>query len=558
MRQGKLKKWPFDLDERVTVHWFESPKLDVKENRWYVNVIFKDANEDLVPVSYPLGLFSHFRLGDIFINGEKEGRISLKKVDFEFREAQGDKCQAIKISQGIYPLKKKIYLDENCIRYTEDNHEIYIPCFEIARSLFCKTRFLTKALFTPQGLENLVDDHIEISNNAIKLNLSSSFPSNFLKEDIIKYLTWLYFDKKARPEWESVSRDAFETKQYGAPFAFSLSLPINGSSQITALVLERDSYYWYKKDLMMPKVSIVMEIISINKIKLRYQEIEYGHSSLTKGQPGGSSEKKESNGDSEPWIEDEYFVADESHKSETSNEGQVLQPFLPIVQFEDKIIVRRDTRKTKERNTYEKGKDSVDNSTKVNSEEDSTIKEKQEFGANDEDADGIVLPAEYRPIKVDLDTTQDGLENFQKSLLVLKQSTAGKAEIYWDKYEVPIIKDRSFCYIQGVNGSEIRRFILAEIKITGKKNKYLLEIGTLNNESHVYTLLFCHRDSSSKECNTKNLIVELLKGLINNEGHWNISELDENATLKIDKLKHYKKNKNPQNGASYLKNKLSI
>lgn len=551
----KLKKWPFDPDERVTVHWFSSPSKNNKK-KWYFDVVFKDTDGQLVPVSYPWGLFHYFEIGDIFMDGSKDGRLStLIKKDISIDTSRGEICTAFKIPKWIYPLQEKSYLEEKCIYYTGTNQEIYVPCFEVARSLFCKTAFLTKALLVPQGLNKLIDEYTEINAQTIKLYLNNNIPSNLLTKEVVMHLAWLYFDKKVRNVWELVSQNAYSSIESGSKFMLSLPMPFNGKLDLTALVLEQESYYSVKYKRNIPKRTVIMEIISVNNIKPRYKYVDYDHVTLAKREPGNSSGTKRSDGEQESWTEEEYFIGEEDTKSDTANNKQILQSFLPTIQFEEEVIVHRVPSKSRTQNTNGKKESTVNKPVQTNLGEKLDETEKKEVGINDLDTDvnGESLHVEFRPVNASTDIMLDGLENFQKALWELSRKLKDNAKVNWIKYELPIVKDRTYSYI---NGIQARRFILAKIAVLGVKNQYILEVGNPDREN-IYTLLFGSFGGKLSDSTILILVGNLLVELINNEGHWNEEKIDNHTNLTISRLKHYKKNRNPLKWAKYLQGKIS-
>lgn len=548
----RLKKWPFDSGIKETVLWITSPKMDAKK-KWYFDVVFKNQEGRRDTVRYPWGLFSHFKLGDIFIDGRKNGRTpSLIKRDINIDASKGEICDAVKIPKWIYPIEDGRCLKEQCIYYADTDHEVYIPCFEAVRSLFCKTAFLSKALLTPQGLENLINEYEEIDDQTVSINLNNNFPSSLLKKEVVRYFAWLYFNEQARNAWELVSQNAYKSAKLGGDFFLSLCMPFNGKLNITALVVEQDKYYSPKYKRYIPKRTVVMEILSVNNIKPRYKHVEYDHMSIFKREPGDSSGTKSSGSEEESWSEEEYFVGEEESKPNVNENKQILQSFLPIVNFDDEISVTRVPSKSRKQNKCGKEEGSTIKPIQIDSGEGINEREETELGIND--ADGESKNVEFRPISGSVDIVLDGLENFQKALFELKKDVKDYAKVSWDKFEVPMVKDRSYCYI---NNEQVRRFILAKIAPIGTRTQYILEVGNPDREN-IYTLLFYSRAGTFSDSKINTLVKDLLVGLIDNNGHWDEKIIGVYGNLYIDVLKHYKKHKNPIKWANYLRGKIYI
>ncbi|SFM24065.1 hypothetical protein [Pelosinus propionicus] len=549
----KLKKWPFAPGVQETVLWITSPKMDVKK-KWYFDVVFKNQEGGRDTVRYPWGLFSHFKLGDIFIDGSKSIRVpTLIKRDISIDVSKGEICDAVKIPKWIYPIEDGRCLKEKCIYYKNANQEVYIPCFEVVRSLFCKTAFLSKALLTPQGLKNLINEYEEIDDQTVSINLSNNFPSSLLKKEVVRHFAWLYFDEKVRNTWEFVSQNAYKSVNLGGDVLLSLQMPFDGKINISALVVEQDSYYSPKYKCDVPTRTVVMEILSVNNIKPRYKYVEYDHMSIFKSKPGDPSGKKSSGVEEEPWSEEEYFLGEEESKPNVNDNKQILQSFFPIVNFDNEIDVRRIPSRSKKQNTNGNEESSTTKSVQVDSGEDINEGDKTELGVNGADADSESENIEFIPINANADVVLDGLENFHKALFELKKNIKD-VKVNWDRFEVPIVKDRSYCYINGV---QVRRFILAKIMPIGTRTQYILEVGNPDREN-IYTLLFYYRVGTLSDSKLNSLVKDLLVGLIDNNGHWDEEIIGVHGDLYIDVLKHYKKHKNPAKLANYLREKIYI
>lgn len=532
MTKFNLKKWPFDKGERVALHWMRSP-IKTKQNRWIFELVFKNKVGKLISLAVPWGALPNFRLGQIFEDG-KALDSPIRGFNTSLHIPDMSKCEikkAINIPPKLYFLSEPNNWEEKCLIYKNDGQIIIIPCMEIVRSILTPMKILANALLRPQGLDDLIDSR-NIEDETLFLNLSSNVPTNIISNDFVYQLSWLLYEENVREIWDDVYQaifDADKINNLDIPVKLSTKMPLVGSRNIRARVLKQDN------------IILVLELSYIPGLKRPYNKIYVSHHSFIErvviSNPGPKqSRKPRTNDNFEP-----YYLVDTGAPKNRSEEV-LIDSDSSILGFDEPIEIVRE--KHKQRLMRHNG-EGLEPQKNLGSEE---SKKEKLLSTAEPEADGDLIPAEFRPEFIKVTSEMTGLENFLKAVDQVKYIIKN-IEINIDIKEMP----RKGTYPLLPNGS-LRKYALVEFKKQGYVTSYLLEIGRPDNK-YLYTLVFIPKGQPFSKEQLEIFVDNLINALIDNNGCWEKDYLIRNKEVKFIKMRHVT-NRPPTKWAEIIVEKL--
>jgi hypothetical protein len=527
-----LKKWPFEQGERVALHWMRSP-IKTKQNRWIFELVFKNKVGELIPYTVPWGTLPNFRLGQIFQDG-KALDSPIRGFNTPLHIPDMSECEikkAINIPPKLYFLENSNNWEEKCLIYKNDSQTIIVPCIEIIRSILTPMKILANALVRPQGLDDLIDSR-KIEDETLFLNLSSNVPSNIISNDFVSQLSWLLYEENVREIWDDVYQNVFNAEKInnsGIPIKLATKMPLVGSRNIRARVLKQDN------------IILVLELSYIPGLKRQYNKISVSHHSFIErvviSNPGPKkSRKSKTNDNSEP-----YYLVDTGAPKNRS-EQVLIDSDSTVLGFDEPIEIVRE--KHKQRLMRHHGEE-LETPKIPGSEEN---KKEKLLSTAEPEADGDLMPAEFRPEFIKVTSELTGLENFLKAVDLVKYIVK-HIIINIDIEEMP----RKGTYPFLPNGS-LRKYALVKFEKPGYETSYLLEIGRPDNKC-LYTLVFKPKGQPLSKQQLEILVNNLIDVLIDNNGCWEKDYLIRNKEVRFIKMRHVT-NRPPTKWAENIVEKL--
>lgn len=186
------RNWPFQKGQTVMVHWLRSPIIQNEIEYPVSFVVGEDLYENVRPDEkpFPWRAFPSLTMGSYYKDGEWIGyHPALKEEPLFIQDVtKGTICEAREVYPSLYPLRKKVNLDEKCVRYESNREIVFIPCMEIIRSLLCPTQFLSELIIRPHGLEELfIKPPKQTGGNAF-FHVSNVVPKELISPNTVDFL----------------------------------------------------------------------------------------------------------------------------------------------------------------------------------------------------------------------------------------------------------------------------------------------------------------------------------------------------------------------------------
>lgn len=540
MTQVILSNWPFEKGVMANLYWVKSLRR-IGPGRWNVSLVFRDKDGTMEEYETSWGSLPNFRLGEFYVDGQ----LLSKPVNGVFKvldipdASKYEIVSAKDIPNTLYKLMDYDNWKEQSLKYTSDDSVIYIPCFEVVRSLFTPKRFLADALLYPQGLEDLIEGSHEFYGN-LHLDLSNGVPPNFLKMPDVRYLAWLAFNKNARRTWDKIYREIFNeerARQTNKPICLAVDMPLRGPIRLKVRALKYGDCI------------LVLEIKSTTGLTLPYKNIEFHHESkdsVGTTNAGGSGENRHRN--NKPQKEPEtYLVTDGAPKKRKTNPVNVEREATSLF-FEKDIPVKNVRFGTKITNRGNKKPVETFKGQDIENRDDDKPSDEM-VSARAPEADGEYSEMEFLPVSAQTVGDTDGLENFLKALEVVRLLNR-KVKIDTYVYELPV--KYGFANLED---GRARNYALVRVDINYYKSLYLLEIGR-PDLIQLSTLLFRARQNEFTNSELDDLVRKLLIELVDNKGYWNNDYLKRNPFAKFRKL-HHMTNETPKEWGQRILNRLN-
>ncbi|MFJ9502070.1 hypothetical protein [Brevibacillus centrosporus] len=512
----KFSNWPFNKGEQVFIHWFRSPYR--KENgEWVFDVVFRRTNGAIdQTATIPWGALPWLRFGQYVVDGKPMKSMGRGKIEKLFlKQVQNGQLIPARKAFGkeLYKLFFKENYEELCWVIQHEDKDVVVPCIEIIRAFLTPSRFLANAIVHPTGLESLILDTDDTSGDYY-INLSKTIPKSYINRGLIAHLVWLYNDRMAKKAWnqvyQSFFRNAMQTNplnpvsQLSSNNKVSVHVPLQGNSNWVARVIEND------------RTILVLNILDASGLVPPYRNITVEHEGVvirsTSSQNAGSQVVK---------------------RSKTGDDQELDESLLPS--FDTQVYPQIDVQATRLRFDF---KPSVKVNETVAANSLSLSKEDKDGDTPDNlvtttesGSGGRRKPIEFRPLEVEYDLSNTGLEDFVGAIKHL-QTLMPATQINLHIGEMP--GDR---WISFVTESVRRKYAIVVARMTDI-DILIIEIGRPDNHS-VSTLLVEERQKGVFSEEMKNIALErALEVLINNNGSWDRNLLKKDTEYKYDFLKH--------------------
>lgn len=511
MESLQFKKWPFQENERIKVHWFRSP-YRVENKEWVLDVILQREDRSIKKkATIPFGSLPWLRLGQYIVDGkplrESEGyikNIQLLNVD------EGSIKPAMQcIPKNLYLLQHPKNYYENCWSVAYGDKLLVIPCIEIARALLAPSRFLANALIDPVGLQYLIDE-VEEHDRALTLKLNDSIPKSYVTKNLINHFIWLMYNEKANDAWHHFYKSLYnpEDSPQRGNSKVQVNMPLSGTCSLKVRCREVDN------------VILVLEIVEASGLYHPFKKVTVEH--------GGKKVIK---------LYEKDEKATKNTKTSTDKKEGVLDDSLSS-SLNEKITSHVKVQTTKLKFTKKPNVEILD-SNKVAIKRVGTDAENVEKSASNivttvqASRGGKVKPVEFESLEVEFETKDSGLEDFMNAVRHLIMNNDVKL---LDVQVADLSGDSGISFV----AEHVRRkFIYVLLKMDDEREVLLIEVGRPDYKS-ISTLVVVPKYNEAFESVHKRLVWRVIQSLIENRGSWNREQLNQDRAYNFSFMKHTK------------------
>ncbi|WNV20004.1 Tn7-like element transposition protein TnsE [Bacillus sp. SI2] len=511
MESLQFKKWPFQENERIKVHWFRSP-YRVENKEWVLDVILQREDQSIKKkATIPFGSLPWLRLGQYIVGGkplrESEGyikNIPMLNVD------EGSIKPAIQcIPKNLYLLQHPKNYYENCWSVAYGNKVLVIPCIEIARALLAPSRFLANALIDPVGLQYLIDE-IEEHGRELTLKLNDSIPKSYVTKNLINHFIWLMYNEKANDTWHHFYKSLYnpEVSLQRGNGKVQVNMPLSGTCSLKVRCREVDD------------VILVLEIIEASGLYHPFKKVTVEH--------GGKKVIK---------LYEKDEKATKNTKTSTDKKEGVLDDSLSP-SLNEKITSHVKVQTTKLKFTTKPNVEILD-SDKVATKRVGTNAENVEKSVSNivttvqASRGGKVKPVEFESLEVEFETKDSGLEDFMNAVRHLITNNDVKV---LDVQVADLPGDSGISFV----AEHVRRkFMYVLLKMDDEREFLVIEMGRPDYKS-ISTLVVIPKYDKTFESVHKGLVWRVIQSLIENRGSWNREQLNQDRIYKFSFMKHTK------------------
>ncbi|MFT9494966.1 Tn7-like element transposition protein TnsE [Anaerosolibacter sp.] len=520
LRRLRLRPWPFEKDEQVELFWLCSPYLN-KDHNWMFRAAFRDMRNNTRDIELPWGTLPNLAIGQSYKDGLPDESVKMGKIE-EIDVSRLNKyeiCSGFDMPPGLFYLyKNSMYGRQKVCKFTLRDRTFYVPCVEVIRSFLTPSKLLAYQLLKPQGLQPLVESFSYPHDNGVQINLSRDVPMKLANDDNVMHLLWLLKDKYAKITWDYVYENLFRKanrNSLGNPhFALSSSV----------LIEARPPYMehcnWTFRGITVNNDTLILEIMSITGLELPYKYITYTHPSFYKSELVNEPKTAKR----VAIKENVDYELDESHKSTNriSNPATIDNAKLRFG-FNGFHKVRRTSKRT---NVQRIGSHEGNKIIEVKNNKNNII-----VGTQDWVYGGGITPLEFRLLEIDYTSTTRGLDEFLQALKYIKSYYE---ELRLQLNIVFLPEGKNFSYYP--NGHR-RTCAIVKVETKNKLPCYILEIGREDNWS-ISTLFVYQLSNMCRSTDDEKLFDRILRGLVNNNGHWDKSFVQQENSYKFDVMKH--------------------
>lgn len=527
-----LRPWPFEKNEEVELYWLCSPHMNT-HREWRIKVILK-YNDTIKAVNVPWGTLPYLRLGQkykdgIAIDSYKRGRLGEVKINDETFEI----CNSFDIPPKLFYLYKNYeYGMQKMCKFTVEGTTYYIPCIEVIRSFFAKSKTLTNYILKPNGLDFLISDS-KIISDCLNILLSIEIPEKIANNETAAHLGWIKYNEEAFKSWTSIYGNMFDNEN-------------TNSNYIQLLPPVRHECKWNYRGIISDKSVLVLELISSTGLRTPFKYVKFSHPKIFRNKVTETPDKikrtKTENG--------EPFEMTNS-KNGTGTRKQQNQPTIELssTQFVFENIIKIEKVKDKEKEIFVGTKIISKGDTSYGNAKENTIK----VSTEDWSSGGKIEPIEFKSLEIVKGRTCKGLEEFYKVIQYIagnyKQFKISIVEVFLPK---SLQKCKTFSYY---HDGDRRTCAIVKIQYDKGLPCYILEVGRADNWS-ISTLIICQCSYNMPDEHIEQLINYLFTSLINNSGHWDKELFITEKGYYLYTLKHYNSNSNLENWALRIINKI--
>lgn len=508
----RIKPWPFNKDEAAELYWICSPFMN--ENReWMLKVAFR-YEDNIKMVEVPWGTLPFLRLGQKYINGtavssNKAGIISEVNIEHEEFKVFG----AFYMPKELYYFYK-IYecgLQKIC-QFKVGKKTYYVPCTEIVRSFFAKSKTLANYILKPNGLDFLIKSS-EIIKDCLYLSFSFEVPEKIATKETAGHIGWIKYNEDAFSSWSSV---------YGN--IFSSQTKYNVVELLPPVMKECK---WTFRGITVNDSVLILEILSSTGLRTPFKSIKFDHPKIIRNRVTEDPNK----------IRKRINENDDIYELTEDNEGlgTRLEQKPHVVELEPTKFIFEDIEHIEKISDQDRevilGTKIISSNRNVPGSGESSIN----VSTEDWTSQGQIQPLEFSSLEIVKGRTGKGLEEFYEAINFIKNEYPS-LEISMTEVFLP--EGKSFSYYPD---GDRRNCAIVRIDMERDFSNYIIEIGRID-EWPISTLYLLQSKKSTLNNNYESTINILLNSVLDNYGHWDDEIL---KSLFIDdyrKTKHSKHN----------------
>ena len=497
-----LKVWPFKKDDIAKLYWIDHPYLDA-DNNWKMALYFKKVPENEIKrCDVDWGTLTILRIGRLYKAG---------KLLFNENEIKADYIRYVNKNEKVFHFDNKFECKvdkyeitttdgvKNSVRMNAFSTSVgdfsyHIPVIEVIRSILTKNRKLLYAILQPNSLDYyfLLEKDIRYPDK-ISINFSKDYPVDLLTEKHVKHLLWLATNVNANVAWHEVYKSLIRSPRDGISFPF----PFANDYEIRAR---------FRKD---GNIIRIEEILNIKAEKLGYKAIDIKSPRLHAVLNSNQSKKKII-----VKIDDEDELVIDPNSTGTRKLETIIDIPIAEHEFEDNPIINRIYR------------GSVKNRTAITDDTERILIGQNEIvSTGDIGGQGGNVGLEYREPEAPQQKFDGEIGEF---ILILKAMDRKYADIdiKITVGELPIGKH--FC--KWDDGVTPRKYLIAEVRFHKSLPIFLIEIERLGRSLSTLVLLSQMGDDESW---WNSVFDKVVVGLVNNNGVWDVTVMDELETLGV-------------------------
>lgn len=504
----RLRPWPFNENEVVELYWLCSPYMN-KNKQWMIKAVFKSGNK-IKSVEIPWGTLPYLRLGQKYKNGSIcdsyirgfSGEVNIKNEKIEI-------CSSFDMPYKLYYFYKNIeYGTQKVCKFQVGKVTYFIPCIEIVRSFFAKSKTLANYILKPNGLDFLIEDS-KIIEESLYISLSIEIPQRIATKETAAHLGWIKYNAEAFKSWCSVYSNIYDNEGIKNRF-IELLPPI------------KENCYWKYRGINIENCVLILELTEFSNIRTPFKYVKYSHPKIEKSKVFEVVNKFRFSNKEKGLT----FEMSEDKKAEGTRMGQQQYDLqLPSTKFlfEDIKSVEKIT--DTEREVYIGTKIISKNSER--GVKDGTV---AKVSTEDWIGTGKIAPIEFRSLEIVTGQKGKGLEDFYKIIQYIKDNYK---EFDISMTEIFLPEGKKFSHYPDGD-----RRNCSVVKVQHKlKMCYILEVGRNDNWS-ISTLFVRTSFSEFSNQEFEVIIQRIIEDLVNNNGHWNSDTLNHNKKFEFYKMKH--------------------
>ncbi|WP_180970064.1 hypothetical protein [Deinococcus planocerae] len=191
----RLRPWPFEAGEVVTLAWVRSPYKEGPEDQWKFGAVFRSRQSEPRELSLDWAMLPLMALGQYYRDGEPlENRFETANSTIDLSKAGPPELMDVRdvLPRSMYRLDPLEEWQEQCWVWTlpgKDRKKFVVPVLVLLRGRLAQGDFFTTGLLN--GLTLDTPTRREVEGNVLHLRFQASFPLPVPPQEREAFLTLL-------------------------------------------------------------------------------------------------------------------------------------------------------------------------------------------------------------------------------------------------------------------------------------------------------------------------------------------------------------------------------
>lgn len=284
--------------------------------------------------SLPIGMLPVLTLGRFFDHGhmlDMTMRGTIESILIEDM-AQYSEITSADLPSSLYSFGNQSTGRQKLLRYEANGLEVFVPTMELIRYLYLHNKTLANALMRPDGLMTLFNPQFPGFQKELRIEFTAEMPRSSLTNDFVQEFAWIAMDQGARRSWDSVRK---------------MSL---GQTYLTFVPPGLKNSVWQYRGIKHENQLLILEIMKLSGRSQPCDRIVFGHPSMKqiskveneKTLPiSPESEVNKQLADSTARYEYIFELEDDGGGTTQQQKQKVLSVALKISNFERRIPIER-------------------------------------------------------------------------------------------------------------------------------------------------------------------------------------------------------------------------